>query len=191
MYSIYQDALLTPEPVVIAGYKIGQLTIAQSACLWAMEDPFIFSVKGDLAQFAICLIVLQKTYPFKNVTGWVKESMKIRKKLLKLKPVKLEEEKQLLVEYMKYHNKTHPRAYAPDKQNKTPTIPWQWNVVFSLRRYFREDDVVAWNYPLLKAMCYHSTICHSLGDDTLYNEMECNIRDKNLEKEENEEEENK
>ena len=184
MYSIYQDALVTPEPVIIAGYKIGQLTLVQSACLWAQENPFVVYARGDLAQFATALLVLQKSYPFDDVHKWVKQSFKMRKRLLKLNADQLGEQKDILIEYMKYHNKSHPRGFAPDKANKTPTVPWQWNVVFSLRRYFRESDVDAWNCPLLKAMAYHATICHNLGDDTLYNEMDCSIREDNLAKEE-------
>jgi len=203
MYSIYQDALLAPKDVAICGIEIGQLTIAQSACLWAMENPFVFSAKGSLAQFCTVLVVLQKSYPFSDIDNWVTEALALRKKLVEkprgiLKYFKknkvysiddIDIEIQSLVNYFKYHNKAHPRAFPADQPNKTPTIPWQWSVVFSLRRYFKEDDIKAWNYPLLKAMAYHAAICHSLGDDTLYNEMDCNIREEGEKEEELKEEE--
>jgi len=38
-------------------------------------------------------------------------------------------------------------------------------------------------------MAYHAAICHSLGDDTLYNEMDCNIREEGEKEEELKEEE--
>jgi len=82
MYSIYQDALLAPKDVAICGIEIGQLTIAQSACLWAMENPFVFSAKGSLAQFCTVLVVLQKSYPFSDIDNWVTEALALRKKLV-------------------------------------------------------------------------------------------------------------
>jgi hypothetical protein len=180
MYSIYQDALLQREKVSICGVKIGDLTVAQSAVLWAMENPFVFSAKGTLAHFCTALIVLQKKYPFNDYNDWINESLKLRKKVVKMKQAEIDAEMQVLMEYFKFNSKTHPRGFAPNEGNKTPVIPWQWSVVFALRRYFKENDIDAWNTPLLRAMCYHATICHSLGDDTLYNDMECEIRDQNV-----------